>query len=106
MFKYNLFLYLLSPYLIMKVIFNAFRRKSGLTFILQRLGFMNPKVDKETIWIHASSIGETKIALSLYSKLILTYPEALFFITTTTSSSRLLITESKKLRHHYLYHRK
>jgi len=63
---------------------------------------MNPKVDKETIWIHASSIGETKIALSLYSKLILTYPEALFFITTTTSSSRLLITESKKLRHHYL----
>ena len=102
MFKYNLFLYLLSPYLIIKVIFSAFRRKSGLTFILQRLGFMNPKVDKETIWIHASSIGETKIALSLYSKLILTYPEALFFITTTTSSSRLLITESKKLRHHYL----
>ena len=102
MFKYNLFLYLLSPYLIMKVVFNAFRRKSGVIFILQRLGLVNPRADRETIWIHASSVGETKIALSLYSKLALTYPKALFFITTTTSSSRLLITESERLRHCYL----
>ena len=64
MFKYNLFLYLLSPYLIMKVVFNAFRRKSGVIFILQRLGLVNPRADRETIWIHASSVGETKIALS------------------------------------------
>ena len=102
MYKYNLFLYLLTPYLILKVIFNAIRRKSGITFILQRLGLMRPKLNRETIWIHASSIGETKIALSLYSKLILTYPKALFFITTTTSSSKSLIIESEKLKHYYL----
>ena len=102
MFKYNLFLYLLTPYLILKVIFNAIRRNSGITFILQRLGLMRPKLNKETIWIHASSIGETKIALSIHSKLTLVYPEALFFITTTTSSSRSLITESEKLKHYYL----
>ena len=102
MYKYNLFLYLLTPYLILKVIFNAIRRKSGITFILQRLGLMRPKLNRETIWIHASSIGETKIALSLHAKLILTYPEALFFITTTTSSSKSLIIESEKLKHYYL----
>ena len=102
MFKYNLFLYLLTPYLILKVIFNAIRRKSGITFILQRLGLIRPKLDRETIWIHASSVGETKIALSLYAKLILLYPEALFFITTTTSSSQSLIIESEKLKHYYL----
>ena len=102
MFKYNLFLYLLTPYLILKVIFNAIRRNSGITFILQRLGLMRPKLNKETIWIHASSIGETKIALSIHSKLTLVYPEALFFITTTTSSARSLIIESEKLKHYYL----
>jgi 3-deoxy-D-manno-octulosonic-acid transferase len=102
MFKYNLFLYLLTPYLILKVIFNAIGRKSGITFILQRFGLMRPKLNKETIWIHASSIGETKIALSIHSKLTLVYPEALFFITTTTSSSRSLIIESEKLKHYYL----
>ncbi|MDG2159463.1 MAG: glycosyltransferase N-terminal domain-containing protein [Gammaproteobacteria bacterium] len=78
------------------------RRKSGLKFIMQRLGWANPKVNGETIWIHASSIGETKIALTLYSKLSLLYPETLFFITTTTSTSKSLITESKKLKHYYL----
>ena len=102
MFKYNSFLYLLTPYLILKVIFNAIRRKSGIAFILQRLGLMRPKLNRETIWIHASSIGETKIALSLYAKLILIYPEVLFFITTTTSSSKSLIVESEKLKHYYL----
>ena len=102
MFKYNSFLYLLTPYLILKVIFNAIRRKSGIAFILQRFGLMRPKLNRETIWIHASSIGETKIALSLYAKLILIYPEVLFFITTTTSSSKSLIVESEKLRHYYL----
>jgi 3-deoxy-D-manno-octulosonic-acid transferase len=102
MFKYNSFLYLLTPYLILKVIFNAIRRKSGIAFILQRFGLMRPKLNRETIWIHASSIGETKIALSLYAKLILIYPEVLFFITTTTSSSKSLIVESEKLKHYYL----
>ena len=102
MFKYNLFLYLLTPYLILKVIFNAIRRKSGIIFILQRLGLMRPKLKRETIWLHASSVGETKIALSLHSKLMLVYPEALFFITTTTSSSRSLVIESEKLKHYYL----
>jgi len=63
---------------------------------------MRPKLNKETIWIHASSIGETKIALSIHSKLTLVYPEALFFITTTTSSARSLIIESEKLKHYYL----
>ena len=102
MFKYNLFLYLLTPYLILKVIFNAIRRKSGVIFILQRFGLMKPKLNRETIWIHASSVGETKIALSLYARLALIYPEVLFFITTTTSSSKSLIIESEKLKHYYL----
>ena len=76
--------------------------KVALPLFLQRLGLMRPKLNRKTIWIHASSIGETKIALSLHAKLILTYPEALFFITTTTSSSKSLIIESEKLKHYYL----
>ena len=43
MIKYNLLLYLLTPYLIIKVIINAIKRKNGVSFILQRLGLSKIK---------------------------------------------------------------
>ena len=58
MIKYNLLLYLFAPYLIIKVIANAIKRKNGVSFILQRLGLSKIKKTKNVIWLHASSIGE------------------------------------------------
>jgi 3-deoxy-D-manno-octulosonic-acid transferase len=102
MMIYNLILYLISPYLISRVIIEAIRRKSGISFIGQRLGLFSKKLFKKPIWIHASSVGETKAAISLYKSLSKKFPEENFLITTNTSSSRDIIPINKNLEHTYL----
>ena len=102
MMIYNLILYLISPYLISRVIIEAIRRKSGISFIGQRLGLFSKKLFKKPIWIHASSVGETKAAISLYNSLSKKFPEENFLITTNTSSSRGIIPINKNLEHTYL----
>jgi len=102
MIIYNLILYLISPYLISRVIIEAIRRKSGVSFIGQRLGLFSKKLFKKPIWIHASSVGETKAAISLYKSLSKKFPEQNFLITTNTSSSRGIIPTNKNLEHTYL----
>ena len=102
MLIYNFILYLISPYLIIRVIIEAIRRKSGITFIKQRLGLFSKKLFNSPIWIHASSVGETKAAISLYQSLSKKFPKERFLITTNTSSSRSIIPINKNLEHRYL----
>jgi len=102
MIIYNLILYLISPYLISRIFIEAIRRKSGISFIRQRLGLFSKKLYNKPIWIHASSVGETKAAISLYQSLSKKFPEETFLITTNTSSSRSIIPKNKNLEHAYL----
>jgi 3-deoxy-D-manno-octulosonic-acid transferase len=102
MIIYNLILYLISPYLISRVLIEAIRRKSGISFTRQRLGLFSKKLFNKPIWIHASSVGETKAAISLYQSLSKKFPEGNFLITTNTSSSRGIIPTNKNLEHAYL----
>ena len=102
MIIYNLILYLISPYLISRVLIEAIRRKSGISFVRQRLGLFSKKLYKKPIWIHASSVGETKAAISLYQSLSKKFPGETFLITTNTSSSRKIIPTNKNLEHTYL----
>ena len=102
MIIYNLILYLISPYLISRVLIEAIRRKSGISFTRQRLGLFSKKLFNKPIWIHASSVGETKAAISLYQSLSKKFPEENFLITTNTSSSRSIIPTNKNLEHTYL----
>ena len=102
MIIYNLILYLISPYLISRVLIEAIRRKSGISFTRQRLGLFSKKLFIKPIWIHASSVGETKAAISLYQSLSKKFPEENFLITTNTSSSRSIIPTNKNLEHTYL----
>ena len=102
MIIYNLILYLISPYLISRVLIEAIRRKSGISFIRQRLGLFSKKLLSKPIWIHASSVGETKAAISLYQSLSKKFPEENFLITTNTSSSKGIIPTKKNLEHTYL----
>ena len=102
MIIYNLILYLISPYLISRVLIEAIRRKSGISFTRQRLGLFSKKLFNKPIWIHASSVGETKAAICLYQSLSKKFPEENFLITTNTSSSRGIIPTKKNLEHTYL----
>ena len=43
-FIYNLLIYIISPYLITKLLLEAVKRKSGVRFIMQRLGLSYLKI--------------------------------------------------------------
>ena len=102
MFIYNLLIYIISPYLITKLLLEAIKRKSGVRFIMQRLGMSYLKINEKTIWIHASSVGETKIAINLYENLSKDSPKSRFLITTSTSTSTAIIPKNDNISHMYL----
>ena len=78
------------------------KRKSGILFLAQRLGFRLRKSNESVIWIHAASVGEAKIALNVYKGLSRDLPNERFLITTNTSPSKLIISEQDSLYHQYL----
>ena len=103
MFIYNLLVYLLSPIIILKIIYDSLRRNSDTNFIRQRLGLANFRRNENAIWLHASSVGEAKIALKLISifkdkKLI----EDIIITTTTKSSKTILDKSDGDFQHYYL----
>ena len=103
MFIYNLLVYILSPIIIIKILYNSLQRGNDSNFIKQRLGLLSFKKNQETVWLHASSVGETKIAL----KLLKTFREKnlndQIVITTTTKSSKAILDKSNEnFKHYYL----
>ncbi len=103
MFIYNLLVYILSPIIIIKILYDSLQRGNDSSFIKQRLGLLSFKKNQETIWLHASSVGETKIAL----KLLKTFREKnlndQIVITTTTKSSKAILDKSNEnFKHYYL----
>ena len=103
MIKYNLVLYILSPFIISKILFSTFIRKAGLNYFFHRIGLTIFKTKKTSIWLHASSIGETKIALKVYESLMKENQDYEFLITTTTPSASKVVDESlERLNHCYL----
>ncbi len=103
MFIYNLLVYILSPIIITKILYNSLRRGNDNNFLKQRLGFDSFKKNKETVWLHASSVGETKIALKLIKIFRQKNLEDKIIVTTTTKSSKNILDKStEKFLHHYL----
>ncbi len=103
MFIYNLLVYILSPLIILKIIYDSVRRNNDTNFIRQRLGLATFKRKENAIWLHASSVGEAKIALKLISifkdkKLI----EDIIITTTTKSSKTILDKSDGDFQHYYL----
>ena len=103
MFIYNLLVYILSPIIIIKILYDSLQRGNDSNFIKQRLGLLSFKKNQDTVWLHASSVGETKIAL----KLLKTFREKnlndQIVITTTTKSSKAILDKSNEnFKHYYL----
>ncbi len=102
MLIYNLILYTISPYILIKLIIETIKRKSGILFLAQRLGLRLRKSNESVIWIHAASVGEARIALNVYKGLSRDLPNEKFLITTNTSPSKLIIPEQDNLYHQYM----
>lgn len=80
---YSAFFYLLTPWLILRLLWRSRRQVAYRQHIRERFGFGLPFL-KKSIWLHAVSVGEALLAVALVKKLRLRYPDLPFVVTTTT----------------------
>ncbi len=81
---YSLILYLLFPFVILRLLWKSLSNPAYRQRITERLGLVKIKNNKPVIWIHAVSVGETIAAKPLIEALIEQYPDNQILVTTTT----------------------
>lgn len=102
---YQSLIRLLSPVIILIITVEAFKRRGGKRFLLQRLGFGFSKEPKKEppspLWIHCASVGEVKASEPLIKHLI---PLEEILITTSTPTGADLVQNlfSDSVHHCYL----
>ena len=103
-FIYSVVFYLITPVIILRLVIRGlaapnYRKRWG-----QRFGFFTPsESSKETIWLHAVSVGETLAAVPLVKALQEKYPERRLLITcmTPTGSERITAAFGDSVDHSY-----
>mgnify|MGYP003329915797 CR=1 FL=1 len=102
MFFYNLFLYILSPFILIRLITYMIRNSAGSTYLFSKL-FGTKNIKKKSIWIHAASVGEMKIAIEV-SRELFKIGHTNILITSNTPTSKTLLEDSKleNVTHCYL----
>lgn len=87
-FFYTVVLWLLLPYIFLRLIWRARKQPEYLRHIGERFGFYSAHGDKPVIWLHAVSVGETRAAQSLVTRLREIYPSHQILLTHTTPTGR------------------
>ena len=87
-FAYTLLLYLLLPYIAFHLLWRGRKQPEYLQHIGERFGFYPVQPSKPVIWLHTVSVGETRAAASLVSRLQTTYPDHQILLTHTTPTGR------------------
>ncbi|HYR05589.1 MAG TPA: 3-deoxy-D-manno-octulosonic acid transferase, partial [Gallionella sp.] len=85
---YTLALWLLLPYIFLRLAWRAYKQPEYLRHIDERFGFYSAQSDKPVIWLHAVSVGETRAAQSLVARLRAAYPDHRILLTHTTPTGR------------------
>ena len=106
MLFYNLFLYILFPFAILRLFSKKEFNLSELPRIKERLGKVNLEnnFQEKPIWIHAVSVGEVKVASLLVKEIKKRHPNIKIFLTvsTLTGSRQLKKLHGNDLEHQYL----
>ena len=102
MFKYNILLYLVSPFILLKLIFYGFRNSVKFSYVTNKL-FGKKLPSSYSVWLHAASVGEMKIALKV-AKCFTDKGLKSILITSNTPSSKLIFERAKldNVDHYYL----
>ena len=106
MLFYNLFLYILFPFAILRLFSKKEFNLSELPRIKERFGKVNLEnnFQEKPIWIHAVSVGEVKVASLLVKEIKKRHPDIKIFLTvsTLTGSRQLKKLYGNDLEHQYL----
>lgn len=86
---YTFMLWLLLPYVFLRLIWRARKQPEYLQHIGERFGFYPIHSNKPVIWLHAVSVGETRATQSLVNRLRSSYPHHQILLTHTTPTGRV-----------------
>lgn len=88
-FGYTVLLYLMLPYVLIRLLWRAVRQPAYLRFVGERFGFgLPPAPDLPVVWLHAVSVGETRAAGSLVAAIRERYPAVRILLTHMTPTGR------------------
>lgn len=87
---YTLALWLLLPYVLLRLLWRARRQPEYLAHVGERFGFhtRHGHDGRPLIWLHAVSVGETRATQSLVARLRATYPDHRILLTHATPTGR------------------
>ena len=88
LFLYTLTLWLLLPFVFVRLVWRARKQPEYLQHIGERFGFYSNHSNKPVIWLHAVSVGETRATHSLVTRLSTHYPDHQILLTHTTPTGR------------------
>jgi len=92
MIFYRIISILILPFLTLYIFYRALKGKENYHRIKERFGFSSQKKpQKEMVWIHAVSVGETNSSLVLLDELLKSLPEISIIFTTTTLTSATIL---------------
>ena len=100
---YQLFLWLISPLLILFIAYLAVRDRSWRSISNRFAGGLHAdKTKQQAVWVHCASVGEVNTALPLIKMWLQAHPQGRIVVTTTTvSAARLLKRYALPAIHHY-----
>ena len=87
-FVYSLLLYLILPFVPLKLLWRGIKQPEYRANWAERFGFYAVKVTKPVIWLHCVSVGETRAAEPLIKALLLQYPRHQILLTHGTPTGR------------------
>lgn len=102
---YNLLNIVLFPLYILLFFIRIFKKKDNWNSLKERLGFFTKKRPQDPlIWLHAASVGESMIAITLVNAISNKYPGYQFLVTTATLSSANILDKSlpNNAIHHFV----
>ena len=103
-FIYTLTLYLLTPFVVYRLAARGFKYHGYFARWRERFGFFTDPGIRDSIWIHAVSLGEVNAAVPLIEALMRRFGDSQFVITTVTptGSDRVLQLFGGRVFHVYL----
>jgi 3-deoxy-D-manno-octulosonic-acid transferase len=104
-FIYSVILYLLLPFVLLRLVWSGFKSPNYWTRWNERLGFPDwVNSGNPVIWLHAVSVGEVQAATPLVKRIQDSYPQCQILITTVTPTGAQRVKQrfGDSVRHLYL----
>lgn len=101
---YTVLMYLVTPVILYRLAFRGLRNRDYFWRWRERFGWFKSPAIKNSIWIHAVSVGEFNAAMPLIEALMARFPERPFVVTsiTPTGSERVQKALGARVLHVYL----